>query len=422
MEGLPPENLSQGVAARWLLLFALAWALFFATYHTFEPPERDPDKVVDSAGTLSETSPLHRFSALLLATCGMVPLVRRRHRMAVRGPLGWLVVGFIALTAVSVLWADDRMLTIKREFSFLAIALAALAAADRLSMRDLLLLALFGTGAILLLGIGVELRNGAFHPGSAGYRFAGTVHPNSQGANCAVLFLTSVALAGNRRRSNWIFYSVAVVAMGFLVLTGSRTAFLGVLLVVLVFSMLQRTPLQVFGLACAVIVVATTLALMVDTPSLARGILLNREEMDSVGSFTGRVPLWGDLWTFVMQRPVLGYGYNAFWTPEHIIAVSRSQDWVIFSAHSGYMEMALSVGVLGVAAFAVILVAGAVARIRRYLRYRDRGDAFAAAAIILCTLEMMFESTFNDPGILPFLCMTSIAGAALVQEPERGVK
>ena len=74
------------------------------------------------------------------------------------------------------------------------------------------LMALVISGAYLIVGVGTELALGTFRPWSPDYRFAGTVHPNSQGAQLAI-FCFGVVLSGavgNARDELWLWTLFAV--------------------------------------------------------------------------------------------------------------------------------------------------------------------------------------------------------------------
>ncbi len=75
---------------------------------------------------------------------------------------------------------------------------------------------------------------------------------------------------------------------------------------------------------------------------------------------------------FVEAQPWLGYGYYAFWLPENGPAywVREAVDWQVASAHSGWLELALGMGRIGVVLFALQLLATLPAR-----RARDVGCA-----------------------------------------------
>jgi exopolysaccharide production protein ExoQ len=399
----------------WAMMLVLGVALFIAEGHRFDWTTRDYGTADESATYLTEGTGMHRAGSLMLGACGIVALwMGQRHGIRVQNLLGALLIFFFAWTVASILWADDRGLAARRVASFVAVALAALAAADRMTIRDMLVLVLLSTLACLVIGVAAEVGQQTFHLGDPDYRFAGTMHANSQGENCATLFLTAVVLASMSKRGRSLLYTVAVVAAGFLVLTGSRTALAGLLLALVFYATVQRAKAHVVALAAALIVAVVMVAMIVDETGLYQAVLLNREDTSSVSSLTGRTPLWAECWEYVLERPLLGYGYGAFWVPERIVAISDSQDWIIFSAHSSYIEMALNVGLVGAAAF-VGIMALSIANFASLCReHRNQEYAFAAAALVLLAVEMALESTFSDPLLLVFVCMTLTARLGLV--------
>jgi exopolysaccharide production protein ExoQ len=74
--------------------------------------------------------------------------------------------------------------------------------------------------------------------------------------------------------------------------------------------------------------------------------LLNRSS-----TLTGRLPLWGILWTWFQKHPLFGFGYNAFWgqLTEPLLGWGRH-------AHNGYLEIALGLGITGLIFFLAALV------------------------------------------------------------------
>ncbi|HEU0015736.1 MAG TPA: O-antigen ligase, partial [Longimicrobium sp.] len=70
-------------------------------------------------------------------------------------------------------------------------------------------------------------------------------------------------------------------------------------------------------------------------------------------SLTGRTPIWNSLLESIRERPLLGYGYNGFWLGERGPAEEtiRTIGWETPSAHNGFLEVALQLGVVGLAVF-----------------------------------------------------------------------
>jgi exopolysaccharide production protein ExoQ len=71
-------------------------------------------------------------------------------------------------------------------------------------------------------------------------------------------------------------------------------------------------------------------------------------------TLSGRTTLWFTVASFVAQRPLLGYGYNAFWQGMNGDSgfISLLLRWEVPHSHNGILELALDTGLLGVALFA----------------------------------------------------------------------
>jgi exopolysaccharide production protein ExoQ len=94
----------------------------------------------------------------------------------------------------------------------------------------------------------------------------------------------------------------------------------------------------------SILVVATAL---VDSVQLMA--ILDRDP-----SFTGRLPLWDAAFQAAMQRPWLGYGYSGFWNEDSKIVQSiwAAIEWQAPSAHNGYLDIMLQIGLIGLALYA----------------------------------------------------------------------
>ena len=70
-------------------------------------------------------------------------------------------------------------------------------------------------------------------------------------------------------------------------------------------------------------------------------------------TLTGRTDIWGYVILDIYQRPLLGWGYQAFWSPDNPAAseISDTLHWWVPQAHSGILEILLSVGFIGAGVF-----------------------------------------------------------------------
>src|SRR5690606_22489955 len=67
-------------------------------------------------------------------------------------------------------------------------------------------------------------------------------------------------------------------------------------------------------------------------------------------TLTGRTLIWAVLAEAVLSRPILGFGFGAFWSSSGAAGVATlgTLDWNPSSAHNAWLELALALGLTGV--------------------------------------------------------------------------
>lgn len=106
-------------------------------------------------------------------------------------------------------------------------------------------------------------------------------------------------------------------------------------------------------------------------------------------TLTGRTDIWAWLLPIAMQHPLLGGGFGSFWTTR-TIEVFR-----IRSAHSGYLDVLLGTGFIGLLLVTMFLLSGCGKASRRDSCDYD-WDAMFMCYIIMCVLHNMTESSINN--------------------------
>ena len=138
-------------------------------------------------------------------------------------------------------------------------------------------------------------------------------------------------------------------------------------------------------------------------------------------SLTGRTQIWSTVLDSIAKRPMLGYGYQAFWlglegeSYRVILVVS----WVLAQAQNGFLDVLLESGLLGFSI--VVLVFGFALRdgLGCLLRSRDEKQLRAVEwylSIVLLTLFYNLDESFLfDPKHLGSM-MFLLAATGLKQE------
>jgi O-antigen ligase len=81
---------------------------------------------------------------------------------------------------------------------------------------------------------------------------------------------------------------------------------------------------------------------------------------------TGRTEIWGYVVNYIWMKPLLGWGYFAFWLPNNPAAmqISNAVRWMVPQAHNGLLELLLNVGAVGTGAFLFLFVRNIVLAVR----------------------------------------------------------
>jgi O-antigen ligase len=402
----------------WITFLFLAVMFFMANHDFFYSVKRmqafnpSEDELLTSvaAGDLSR-----RIAFVGLGVFGALILMRKsRTRFRIRGALAWLAVVFVVWNFSSLAWAQNPPLTLRRLVVFGILCLTALGVSRRLSSRDLVSWILFSTASYLVIGFLAETVLGSLRFFAAGYRFAGTLHPNQQGMNCALLTLSGVAASQIARRSRNFYRALTLIGFVSLVLTGSRTAFAAAVLALLFYWSLVWPKFRTLAVTYCAITVFVFLLLVggdASLPVLQRAVLLGRES-SAVETLSGRVPVWQECLDYAVKRPLQGYGYGGFWTITHISGVSATQGWGVAEGHSAYLDLLLSVGLTGMVTFILMLALGIRQAVAHYRASLNNAYAFIAALLLFCALHGLLESTVVHRSMFSFVCMLALSHLA----------
>jgi O-antigen ligase len=107
-------------------------------------------------------------------------------------------------------------------------------------------------------------------------------------------------------------------------------------------------------------------------------------------TLTGRTLIWQVTWELIQQRPILGFGYGAFWLEgnESASVLQEAVRWATPTAHNGYLDLILALGFVGLMLFALSAVT-AILRLLAGIRDGDR------ALLLSCCASIAFVLLYN---------------------------
>jgi exopolysaccharide production protein ExoQ len=336
----------------------------------------------------------------------------------VHGWLPALTFAFIAYASLSILWAEDQTIVMRRVVTLLLTCLGVFGMVHRFSNRDFLMFC-FVAGAILgCLSLASEIATGLFKPWLSEYRLYGIMHANTLGSMMAIMVLAAIALRRSSERHRGWYLLWILIGLILMILTKSRTAMIGfvaALWVWMIFGSANRKRLAALCVLTLALAIPAVLLLFGEQIGLMakQAVLMGRED-SSPETLTGRIPLWEFLISnYLDARPLFGYGFQGFWTPQHIIRVSASQDWLIMHAHSGYMNLVLELGYAGLGLLALVLIL-AMKRAYSYFKHtRDVSWLFMMSLIAWATVASFFDSHLLSSSLRNFMFMVAFAKLAI---------
>ena len=205
----------------------------------------------------------------------------------------------------------------------------------------------------------------------------------------AVICACAAVFAPERRRL-WI--GGAVLSIGAVAMSQSTTSFLGLALAFGVIGLVALVRCggwvrwaTAVGAPAAAVGFAGVLAF---APNLFFGLV------GKDASLTGRTDIWAAAFRQAAIHPVTGWGYGAFWLDPWGPAwfIRHEVQWTAPTAHDGWLDILLQLGVVGVALAAVQFLVCAVAAAMRLIKGAEEAY-WAAPLTAMFALFSISEST-----------------------------
>lgn len=268
-----------------------------------------------------------------------------------------LLIGLIGLMAMSVMWSVAPDVTMRRTFALAMSALFGLWMASRWSWREMILLiattfALLGLSstfmAIVVPSMGIDH---AVHVGA----WKGVFWEKNTLGGVMAWGVVSGLAATRVDPKHWLFWiGCAAMCMALVLLSTSKTALLSCMLgtgCVIGIALCRRG----FGFAALMMFLGLTGGITIATIMLVAPL----EALEALGrdaTLTGRTDIWGVLIEEIRTVPWTGYGYMAFWSAENgpVFWVRQATHWDVPTAHNGWIEIALAIGIPGVIMTALV--------------------------------------------------------------------
>lgn len=245
-------------------------------------------------------------------------------------------------------------------------------------------------------------------------------HKNLLGWHAAVALFAGVIITWEAVVPRRIGLTVTVTSLACLIASGSTTALLSVLAALcltLFYGALRR--LNGPGRIALVLIAlqAATVAYFMSSEFIAPSLAALGKDT----TLTGRVPMWGFEDEAIMQEPLFGYGYQAFWSEGSSAGwrVKSAIDWDSPNAHSGYREILLDFGVLGFVPFMFLIFRTLLKGLQLHISAPNSSWLGLNVLVGMFLVMNITESIFYMPYNFLFIMFT--AAVTMISIRTRGV-
>lgn len=250
------------------------------------------------------------------------------------------------MVPASKFWSISPSDTLSASIGLIGTTLFGLYVATRFSLKEQLELLGWAFGASMIIGVllAVALPKygimGAVHAGT----FRGVfTHKNILGKYMVLSLAVFLSLP---KSSKLVWLGVLGSAVS-IVLSTSTTSILNGLLVFFVFILIDkylrlRPNLFAFFTSTGILLIWAVSSFWEEASTKVL------EVAGKDPTFTGRAFIWAFSAGKIEERPLLGYGFNAFWgNPQIRSLVDAVFQWGVPDSHNGYLDFMLSLGILG---------------------------------------------------------------------------
>jgi len=409
-------------AAVWIPFFWMLFAgsRFASQWWNLGPPESI------SIEAYGEGSPFDRVVFLVLISAGLLVLFQRRLDLAgLVSQNPWLFLFFLFATA-SLVWSDDPSLSFKRLVKGVGNLIMALVLLTERRPYEALgavlrrLAYVLVPLSVLFIRYYPELGR-SYHMGIPMYTGV-AFQKNTLGLLCMLiamyfawlLLLPRRTFAREAYRPHALTLCLLLPMLFYLLYVAkSATAYALTLSAVGLFLIARiphfvRRPNQL--LACVAVFGILYLALDYVFGLQENLIRMLGREPD----LTDRRPLWDMLLAMVPNR-WLGAGYETFWSGERMQQVWEGLGVAVVQAHNGYIDLYLSLGLIGVAILGAAIATG-ILQVQRSLTV-EYAHAMLRLALILTALAYNYtEATIKTVNMVFVLLMFGVLDPPRLKE------
>jgi exopolysaccharide production protein ExoQ len=339
-----------------LLLLAFVGMQPFALRNPATDLQTSPYQMTGSGDAIRQILYLLIFLSVVVAA-----FLRRGFAIAaIVPPMLTVLLGWCLLSAT---WAAAPDVAVRRAGLAIVVALSTMFCIDSLGVeRSLKLWRYVLAGVLIVNWLSIAFVHQAVHlpgeqdPGLVGNWRGLYFHKNIAGAVSAVTAI--VFFFSALRTKHWSDIAFCLLAVGFVVMTHSKSS-LGLLPMAVAAGLIYRLAWRsrrdrsIVAVACALVFFLAAAFIAVDADAISR-------MLEDPTEFTGRAAIWQAELAFARDHLFLGSGFGTFADTGSLSPLHNyvAGSWVeaVAHGHSGYLQILVTIGGVGLLLTAIALI------------------------------------------------------------------
>ena len=349
----------------------------------------------------------------------IVPLFGTALYLASRTETGWrsVRVPFVVVVTVtwfvtSTAWSGARNFSIAESISIFCIAGMAALVGSFCSLRSLVGGVMAGCGFVLVASVAVGVALPSYGLVSEDYEAGGLqgimLDRNSLSFVLLLGLVATLVFEFRGRRGQVCRFVLAALFFGGVLWTKSSTC---LILAVVAFAMSAALmlPRRVRPARRGWALAAFALAMAALVPVVTTHIDELYKAVGRDATFTGRTVIWPVVQQVISTRPWIGHGWGGVWGQAPLQhRISLSVGFNVPHSHSGYLDLQLQVGAIGLILVFLVLLLVALRGIACYLKSQSSLSSWALILPVVLLIYNRVETSFSAPSTLFLLVVTLV--------------
>ncbi len=311
---------------------------------------------------LNSITPLHRVLVVLSYLLTFYLAARQFRRFIYFATIDPLLIALIGLTSISILWSDAPLSpTLINLIGLIRVTMFGIYFAMRYSLKEQIKIFLWAFSLLIFVTFFVGIIEP--HRGIAAASWRGGFPHKNYLARLMVVSIVTFFIAYLASDKKKFFLVVgSLLSFSLVLLTGGATALTQSIFAFLILIPFCKTIRSKYKVRVTLISISIIPLLLMSSWFVMSYETIALETFDRQHSLQGRDDLKTVLVEqFIWEKPLFGHGYVGFWNTQHHEVVEavgqiqghRGEAWAPTHAHSGFIDLILFLGFVGLIIFMI---------------------------------------------------------------------